>query len=133
MTMLRFHRSGDRPLEFEGEILAAVNTSSTTRNEPAGRWYECQIARTSGGQYAVEVCYHTQWQDTEDDVDFSFWGDETEVLCWLQSFDPTAPVLGYPPGQQFQARQQRLHDVIRARWTTALTELLAVLPPERIE
>lgn len=132
MEKLVFRRSGDRPLEFDGEVLAEVSTHSATRNEPAGRWYEARIARTAGGQYAAEVSYRTQW-DNEDDVDDAYYGDEVEVMCWLQAYSPTAPVLGYPPGKQFDERRDRLMEVCHARWRTALTELLAELPPERIE
>lgn len=131
MAELLFFRSGERPLQFEGEVLAAV-TTDRGKQSPAGRWYEARIARTVGGQYAVEVCYHTAWQDVEDDVDFAFAGAEDDVIDWLQTFDPCGPVAGYPPGRQFEERQARLEDAIRARWRTALTELLAVFPPERV-
>ena len=65
MKTLTVYRSGDRPLQFEGEIIDTINTGS----DESTRWFECLLARTEAGTYVAGVSYHTRWTQQEEDYE----------------------------------------------------------------
>lgn len=123
-----FPRSGARALQFEGEILTEVDTSSYESN----RWFEARLAVTKGGAYVASVTYRSRWEK-EHDIDFAFHGTADDVAEWLKSFDPMQGVLGIPTGvQNWREKQNRLEYEMTRHWSRAVSALTAELGPEII-
>ncbi len=45
-------------------------------------------------------------------------------------YDPVAYVIGYPPGDQFTLKQERILQSLRLRYESAVSELLSDFPEE---
>ena len=125
-------RTGDRALAFSGDELASTDTRS---HEGFGqsRWHELTLYQTDGGRYVLAVSYRTQWQG-EIPVDWA-WTAETadEAADLLRSHDPLSGVMGFPPGPQYQGRQDRLYTDLRMRYDAAVSEILDAVGPEEVE
>lgn len=70
MDHVTLKRSGKRPLEFEGELLAARETSPDRANPDwsgeTGIWHEAKVYRTAKGGYVLHYVIYTAWQGQED-------------------------------------------------------------------
>lgn len=132
MPEIVWERTGDRPLAFDGEVLVSERFDQD-KEEPKGRDYQIQIARTVGGQYVAQVSYSTTWKQ-ESNFTYAFQGDDPEeIVIILQGFDPMKPVVGFPPGKPFEERQRRLEQILKIRWDELLSKVFAVFGPEKID
>lgn len=124
-------RTGDRPLQFEGEEIASAD-SRMISGKQANRWHELALYSTESGKYVISVGYRTQWQGEL--------GNDTAIICAspeavteeLRGVDPLAHVVGFPPGAQYAEKRTRLERDITARFEAAVSELLSDMMPERI-
>lgn len=121
-TLLK--RSGQRPLEIN---LADADDVGTFDGRHFGgreqnRWYEVQLYRLAEG-WAAHVGYRTQWQG-EVDVDWAEVGTAAEIAGWLESLQPMPPGVGFPPGDAYRERQERLLAGLQQQWGAAVSELL---------
>lgn len=70
MATYTIERTDDRPLRFNGELLAAVesshNNASTSYSGATGRWQELRLYRTTVGRYVCEQVDNTLWQGERD-------------------------------------------------------------------
>lgn len=120
-------RTGDRPLKFNGELVAEVGGKWHAGAEQ-NRWYEIRVYRTAGGKYVVEVAYETMWQG-EDSYHYArVCNTIRDVLEEIEFFDPLEYLLGYPPHPQFAVKQARLEQSLRQRWSVLVGEILSALP-----
>jgi len=124
MQTYTLRRTGEAPLEFEGELLALANS-----RQPEGlrnnRWHELALYRSESGYYLVEVVYRTQWQGELDHHQVAVCVDAGGVPNVLQRWDPCRHVDGYPPGEQYADRQARLISALTAGYQMAVSDLLA--------
>lgn len=126
-------RTGDRPLAFRGTLLSEAGGPRWAGRDWA-RWYELAVYRTAAGRPILSVSYHTQWEGEIGWTRVLVGSDAGDLVRQVQAVDPLAGVLGYPPGQQFAARQERLRAELRAQWDALLGEVLEALDePEMIE
>lgn len=125
-------RTGNRPLEFEGEPLAEASSHSHD-GATSARWHELAIYRTGGGKYVVAIGYRTRWQG-EHNHDEVLVEDTAEGAAEIiRSTVPTTHLIGYPLGEQYAEKQARIERAICAAYEAAASEVLAALGPERIE
>lgn len=132
MQRYELERTGDRPLAFEGELLAEASTR-TTDGFGSSRWHEMAVYRTHGGRIVLAVTWRTRWQGELDHHDVWILDTADEVADALKGYAPTMYLMGFPPGRQFSEKQARLERDLTARYESAVSEVLAALGPEEIE
>lgn len=132
MDAITLQRTGDRPLKFQGELLA--ETSSYQHNGPSNtRWHEFALYRTGAGTYVCAIGYRTRWQG-EFPYDAAFTAETAEgVIDQLRMTRPDEHLLGYPPGGQYAERQERVRSSLELAYDTAISELLQEIEPEEID
>lgn len=122
-------RTGDAPLQIIGYGLAAQATSHTQQGTRSSRWHELELwshdERLTGPEqrHCIVVRYRTQWQGELG----HHWAQlvlRRDVAATLRAYDPLEHVLGYPPGEQFRARDERMRREIVAGWEHAVSDLL---------
>jgi hypothetical protein len=119
-------RSGAAPLRFRGELLAESDGERRSGREQT-RWHELAVYRTAGDRYVVRITYRTRYQG-EPDVDVALVTDAAGVAAALESHDPCAAAVGYPPGEHYAERQRRLLEDLRRRYAAQVSEVLAADP-----
>jgi hypothetical protein len=117
-------RSGQAALRIRGENIAAVDGQHMGGREQ-NRYHTLAIYRTEAGQYVVRIGYHTSWQGEcgHDAAEVA----ATAAACGrvLRDYDPLEHVAGYPPGENYVARQERLTADITARYQALVSALLS--------
>ena len=131
MSTFTLPRTGDRPLQFDGELIA--ETDSRQQQGPCqNRWYELALYRTDGGKHVVAIGYRTQWQGElhrdEAHVEDALAG-AVEVL---RSTIPELPLHGFPPGEHYDAKRAHVEGAVRACYEHAISELLESVEPEKL-
>lgn len=70
MTKYTIDRTDERKLQFDGQLLAAVesshNNASASYSGATGRWQELRLYRTAAGRYVCEQVDRTLWQGEHD-------------------------------------------------------------------
>lgn len=127
-------RTGDRPLQFTGEIIAEAGGRLHAGQEQ-NRWHEIRVYRTVGGKYVLAVEYCTCWQGEDGHHHSSVHDTTADVAEEIKYHDPLVHLLGYPPHPQFAEKQARLEDSLRQRWGVLLSDILGKIPgaAEKIE
>lgn len=126
MNEYRVKRTGDSDLVFRGEVVASAHND----RDDVLRWNHVTIYRTEGGRYVVSIAYRSDWatknNGKEPDDDFAdVCGTAREVRNALAVYDPAARLVGYPHGEQFAARQERLRNDLRANWRAVVSRALS--------
>ena len=128
MKTITLERTGNRPLQFEGEEIAHSDTQ-WSHGKDASRWHELTLYREKNGRYFLHIVYKTRWKGELENHTVEECGDGERLAEYLQyEYDPTGFLVGYPHGQQFEEKQARLVRDITARYQHAVSELLADLP-----
>ena len=134
MATITLTRTGDRPLTFEGDQIASAN-SRWAKGQESNRWHELCLYETTTNKFVLHIAYRTQWQGELNRDEALILSDIADVAMELRAYDPgagtaTGPVgLGY---EQFHQKQMKRLDDLRARYESAVSELLADMP-ERLE
>ena len=123
METYQLTRTGDRPLTFEGEVIAEAGAMWVNQKEQL-RWHEITLYRTGGGSYVLAIGYFTQWQGEQDHRAVYHAKDVEALMEELQMYDPLEHIMGYPPGDQYEERQARLERVVLANWAHLVSEIL---------
>ncbi len=120
-------RTGNAPLKFHGELVArsAPTAESEKKEKGAKRWHELSLFRTSTGKHVLAISYRVEWKGEYDYYYAEVFSDIPSLIGAIQSYDPVAHVIGYPPGQQYAEKQARLLTELRQRFATQVSELLA--------
>lgn len=132
MQEVTIPRSGMPPLRFRGEEIARVDGQHAAGGDH-NRWHEIVVYRTAGGTYAIAIDYHSQWQGELSHHFAATCADPGEVNRIVQGYDPTANVVGYPPGDGYARKQDRLIADICRRYRALATELYEQLGVEFAE
>lgn len=129
MKSYTLDRTGDRPLQFTGELLAGADTR---QHQGAGqnRWWELALYREESGKYVLAIGYRTQWQG-EHNGDVAYVADNAAgIVGDARKHLYLDGCSGFPSGHA--ERQARLESDLRHCWEEGLTEILSALPPEEI-
>jgi len=131
IIMITIPRTGDRPLQFDGDLIAEA-TSRQQQGPCQSRWYELALYRTASGKYVVAIGYRTQWQGElprdEAHVESTLAG----AVEALKSTIPELPLHAFPAGGQFDAKRAHVEAAVRACYEHAITEILGHVEPEAI-
>lgn len=84
----RFARLGQRPLVFNGSMLAMAMSFSPE----IPYWYEINIYRTDSGQFALVLKHFFQSQDEQDYVQSWMFDDLEAAFAALENYDAAADV-----------------------------------------
>ncbi|MHC1697765.1 MAG: hypothetical protein AB9919_06855 [Geobacteraceae bacterium] len=131
MPIITLPRTGDRPLQFQGQEIASSDTRMIS-GQQANRWHELSLYQTEVGKYVIAIGYRTQWQGELEHDSAIVCGDQASFAEELKQIDPLAHLVGFPPGPQYAEKQARIERDITARFAAAVTEVLMCLDPEQI-
>ena len=125
MADIKIPRTGDIPLEFEGEALGSVSTRSISGTEST-RWHEITVYHAAGGVYVMHVGFRTEWRG-EPDHDCALVTQSLEEAAeYVYAIAlPVPPLAGYPPLAGLEARRARLEHDLFARLGAALAKVLS--------
>lgn len=118
-------RTGQPPLKFDGVQLATASSKKDGSRHEAKAWYEASVYRTKAGGYVATAVYRTMWAHEREYRWATPHGTATEAISWLQKLDVLGCVAGYPDGEQFERKQERLMDALQDQWDWLVGELLA--------
>ena len=119
-------RTGDAPLVADVDVLAKCSTQRLGGREYA-RWHALELYQDVLGPYILRIGYCTSWQG-EHGYDWAARvGDADAVRAARRDHDCTAYVAGFPPGQAYAAKQERLLDEIEHRYDLAVSAVLGAL------
>lgn len=125
MTDYRLRRSGQAPLRFAGELLYERDSRRAgAGGQERNRWHAVRIYRTDAMAYVVQVAYRSTWQGEQDHDEVTVLDSAAELGRVLESYDPCAYLLGFPPGEQYEERRQRIEAILRADWGAIVGEIL---------
>lgn len=127
MDTFTLTRTGDAPLQFAGDLIASAGGAGHNRN----RWHTLTLYRRADApdQYVLQIAYGSQWAgELEHTLVES--GTMAHLRDTLRGYDPTAHLLGYPPGPQYAEKQARVARELRLAYQHAVSELLAGFPVE---
>ena len=86
--MITLLRTGDWPLEFEGELLKRVSTQlrvlAPTPAGPRARWHELELYRRTAGGFVAVVIYRSTWPDELAQLQAEVCPDLATVATWLR-------------------------------------------------
>lgn len=118
-------RDNDSPLRFRGITLAKGDSKWPGKRGDPERWHEATIYLTSGGAYVVSAALRTVWRGEMDACYAWVCDSPNSVIRTLRECDPIPSGIGYPPGDHYSQKQQRLVDDLRGRWGRLIGQLLA--------
>ncbi len=132
MLNITVRRTGDRLLQFIGQVIAMVSSRNITGME-SERWHEIGLYITLGGQYVVAVSYKTRCLGELSHDEAVILDTEDAVAAYLKDVDPTEHLAVHqaelPPDENLEGISK---DLV-ARYRAAVSRILACLSPERIE
>ncbi len=128
---LRLNRTGLRPLEFEGKALASAS-SRTMGGQDYSRWHELKLFQHDDGRYIVATAYRTQWQGEHDHDDVIVCNSPEEVEEQIRITSPVQYLVGFPIGEQYRQKQERIEADLSARFAAISSDVLEVLGPKKI-
>ena len=133
MEKIKLPRTGDRPVEFLGRLIAEASSQQREGNGPCkNRYHELALYGTESGKYVIAIGYRTHWQGElpEDEV---FVEDSiASAVETLRTTIPELPLYGFPPGQHYDERRAHVMGAVRKCYEHAVGKLLANVKPEQL-
>jgi len=127
MLRITLTRTGNRPLVFDGERIAAVSS----RDRDANRWHDLSLYRTTNGNFVLSIEYGTIWQGEMEHSDAVIVDSADAVAQILRTTDPSEHATGMPVyNDAMRVKEDRRRAELQARYDAAVSELLADLPEE---
>lgn len=124
MPTFNIPRTGQPPIAFEGEVIAFVCGADAPSKRANPRWHEITLYKTKTGKYVAHVAFKCDSRyDTERD-DVRICNTPDCVLEWLNSFNPTDNVRGWPLDKH-RTQDERLREKLTAAFKTLITQALA--------
>lgn len=117
-------RTGDAPLSFRGHRIASSDGERLGGKE-RNRWHEITVYRTTRGRYVVHVAYRTRWQGELDRDTAAACNAPSEVVAMLRDYNPLTQLMGFPPGEAYAERQERLEADVAAGYQSIVGDVLA--------
>lgn len=118
-------RTGQPPLKFRGRLLAE-SSGRWTVGRDNNRWHDLEIYRTEAGRYVVSIVFETIWQGETGTKTVVLLDTPTGVTDELLEYRNRIPdlLIGYPPGEAYEDKQQRLIQSLQMRFEDQITEVL---------
>lgn len=125
--------TGELPLEFEGEEIYD-NSSHYTNSQENNRWHQITIYKAQdkeGKYYVLNLKFKTLWQGEPEISEAWELNTIEEVAEELNSYDPIIHLRGYPDGEHFEAKQEKLKAKLTFDWKQLKVEALKSLGIKR--
>lgn len=120
MDPIMLERSGNTPIRVRGELVAEASGAA----EKAIRWHTIRVVRVEGGGWAAGVEFCTTWKQEPGHAEAIRTDKVQEVIDFLVGYDLEAHIRGFPPGEKYQARQDRLLAELRAAYDEQVRKVL---------
>lgn len=126
--------TGELPFEFTGIEIFSGTTRDTSLNQ--NRYYVLDIYEAKdddGKYYLAHIEYETCW-DGENDFRCLYDADNlNELKNLLDSYDPLAYLVGFPTGDRYIEKQNKLKEQLSFKWQELKIEALTDLGVKRKE
>ena len=131
MTEITIQRTGNRPLVFTGELLAVEPEEWPKGN----RWHQLATYRTQGGKYVATCTLFTSWQGENTHYSAEICDSIDSCIDWFRNYPIDTGLAGYPDGEHYKAKQDRLIRQLKLNFDASLADLLQAVPEaaERID
>lgn len=117
-------RTGDLPLKLTGIQLSDTSTRVVNSKDRL-RWHELDIYQAS--KFVAHVKWHTAWEG-EQPHDTCLIADSLQNLAsQIRDYDPLEYLIGFPEGQQFERKQERLEQSICDDWSAMISDVFMKL------
>jgi hypothetical protein len=127
MDTFTIDRSGLAPLTFTGQLLCESDGQFMAGQE-RNRWHDLAVYKTESNKYVLSISYRTRWQgEIERDYADVLVSPE-EVRYSLANYRPTQYVRGYPDGEHYRDKQERLLQQIQLDYDYQVSEILGSSP-----
>lgn len=118
-------RTGARPLQFRGDVLAAADSRALARDpRDVNRWHELAVYRTEGGRFVLAIEFHSRYGEgpifTAETFD-SLIGVAERLAGW----NPVPAGVGFPAGDHYRDKQAKLEARLDFEFRAAATSLWA--------
>lgn len=120
---ITLQRTGQAPLTFTGELIAE-NSGHRWWNREHNRWHTLSLYQ-AGNKYVLAIGYCTQWQGEADRDSVFVLDTPDQVSAALRDYEPAKDVGGYPAGEAYRERQEKLIDSITRMFQSQASEILA--------
>ncbi len=125
--MNKIERTGQRPLEFEGDKLAEATTKNHAGKE-RNRWHEITIWKTKSGKYVAAIAYKTRWEGEADYDDAVVFDSTDQVSTLLEEYIfPNVGTIGFPASPTYTERQGRLMSELEQAFRHAAGQVIGQL------
>ncbi len=129
MININLRRTGDRLLQFTGQIICMVSTREMTAME-SERWHEIELYLTAGGKYVVAIGYRTRREGELPHDSAVILDTENDVAEYLKNgIDPTDYFAGGPADDDIE----KIKKDLTVRYRAAVSRVLNSLSPEKLE
>jgi hypothetical protein len=129
--MIKLQSTGQMPFEFEGQS-AFEGSTEIHKSAERDRFHDIEIYE-SEYDWVLRIGYTTRWSGEHDYSEV--WRAETlsqliDIIC---EYDPLKYLAGYPTGQRFEEKQQRLEIQIQRDWEALKTYALSGLSTPHLD
>lgn len=130
---IQLQRTGQAPLEFEGQLLSELTTRIMGGGLAESRWHEVDLYRTDYGAYIAHVVYGTQWIPAETPTSEVIECAEASALIdELRAVNPSEGFVGRPErGEAERAtnapKNSMVTSSLRKRWEALISEAAEAL------
>ena len=138
--MITLNRTGERPLSFEGTLIASGRSPQYFKNlldhQGRNRWFEVYVWKVRGGKFVVNVLYRfTGRLFREVPMDLAEVVESAEdAIGFLDEINVEDYVTGYPPYDEYAEKQDHLLESAVADYGFLLAsiqdQLCSLLAPE---
>ena len=127
MKTYTLKRTGNRPLQFEGELVAEESTKIMYGQEN-NRWHEFHLYRTGTGRFFLSLVYDSQWQGEERNCQVEELGSIESITEFLQfEYDPLQ-FMGIRPGGDRTENEEFAANKLLRNYKLGITEILKGFP-----
>jgi hypothetical protein len=133
MLNITLRRTGDRLLQFTGQVIATVSSRNIAGTE-SDCWHEVELYITAGGKYVVAVGYRTGRNGELPNDEAVVLDTEDDVAEYLKNdIDPTEHLAFHQPDLQPREDGERIRKDLTVRYRAAVSRILGSVGPEKIE
>ena len=124
--IIELQPTGKAPIRFIGRLLASDSTEGTRSN----RVRIFSLVADTGNGYIVEIEWVTEWRKEPSWTNVLRCETLADVKDLLGRWDPTHHLRGYPEGENYRAKQERLIRDITDAWEIMASGLMKRLGVE---
>lgn len=122
MTTIKLTRTGREPLQFDGSLIGRA-TSITGEK----RSHTLAVYQTKGGKLVASIEYNSSWSREHNTGHADHFGTWQDVVAFFGAYNAAADVTGFPPGDQFSAKEAAEKRAVFDAYDDALSRLCEAL------